>query len=141
VRDEGRAARREPQADSLIADIDKLNPDEERALADESLSPRDETVGLLLWLQDWYQRHCDSDWEHQYGIRIDTLDNPGWMVKIDLAGTALEGRTAEWVKDEVSETDWIHYRVRDDVFEAAGGPANLVSILRAFRTWVGRNAL
>ena len=44
----------------------------------------------IQWLQSWYQEQCDNDWEHQYGIKIDSLDNPGWVVTIDLAGTPLE---------------------------------------------------
>ncbi len=41
----------------------------------------------VQWLQTWYQAQCDNDWEHQYGVKIDSLDNPGWMVSIDLFGT------------------------------------------------------
>jgi hypothetical protein len=35
---------------------------------------------LLRALQRWYARHCDSTWEHRYGIQIETCDNPGWWV-------------------------------------------------------------
>ncbi|UCH44768.1 MAG: hypothetical protein JSV11_10785 [Nitrospiraceae bacterium] len=37
-------------------------------------------------LNRWYINQCNGDWEHQYGIVIETLDNPGWRVKIDLTG-------------------------------------------------------
>nr|TKK07812.1 hypothetical protein SrhCFBP13529_11555 [Stenotrophomonas rhizophila] len=40
-------------------------------------------------LQKWYADQCDGDWEHSFGIRIDTLDNPGWTVSVDLTDTAL----------------------------------------------------
>lgn len=46
---------------------------------------------ILIWIQDWYEAQCDGDWEHDYGVEINTLDNPGWMVKVDLTGTSLEG--------------------------------------------------
>ncbi|MFK0239099.1 Imm53 family immunity protein, partial [Streptomyces vinaceus] len=32
------------------------------------------------------------DWEHEWGVKIATLDNPGWTVEIDLEETDLEGR-------------------------------------------------
>ena len=32
-------------------------------------------MDLLIWLQNWNQNHCDGDWEHLYGVKIDTLDN------------------------------------------------------------------
>ena len=35
--------------------------------------PRD----ALYLLQRWYLERCDDGWEHSYGVRIDTLDNPG----------------------------------------------------------------
>ena len=30
------------------------------------------------WLQGWYMAHCDDDWEHSFGVTIETIDNPGW---------------------------------------------------------------
>jgi len=40
-------------------------------------------------IQDWYKINCNDDWEHRYGYKIETLDNPGWAIKIDLTDTAL----------------------------------------------------
>lgn len=39
---------------------------------------------MLKWLENWYSSNCDGDWEHGYGIRIETLDNPVWAVRINL---------------------------------------------------------
>lgn len=91
---------------------------------------------LLAWLQDWYERQCDGDWEHQYGVSIETLDNPGWGVKIDLRGTALDGQSLEWTRHDGSETNWFQYGVRNERFEAFGDPQKLHTILRVFRDWV-----
>jgi hypothetical protein len=32
---------------------------------------------ILQWLQSWYQSRCDGEWEHNYGVKIDTLDGNG----------------------------------------------------------------
>lgn len=40
-------------------------------------------------LQEWYLAQCNGDWEHRYKIRIETIDNPGWTISIELAETAL----------------------------------------------------
>ncbi|MGW1432997.1 Imm53 family immunity protein [Streptomyces sp. NPDC002431] len=45
------------------------------------------------WLQGWYSAQCDEDWEHEWGVRINTLDNPGWSVRIDLEDTDLEAHS------------------------------------------------
>jgi hypothetical protein len=49
-------------------------------------------VTTLRRFSDWYRSQCNDTWEHQYGIRIDSLDNPGWSVTISLTGTPLESR-------------------------------------------------
>ena len=41
----------------------------------------------LSALEKWYSGQCKGEWEHGYGVRIDTLDNPGWRVHIALHGT------------------------------------------------------
>jgi hypothetical protein len=49
-------------------------------------------LNILKWIQNWYLQNCDEDWEHCYGVNISTLDNPGWMVDIDLTNTSLENK-------------------------------------------------
>ncbi|MET9563851.1 Imm53 family immunity protein [Streptomyces tauricus] len=33
-------------------------------------------------MQNWYAQQCDGDWEHEWGVEIAMLDNPGWNVSI-----------------------------------------------------------
>lgn len=87
------------------------------------------------WLEAFYSGECDGDWEHSYGIRISTVDNPGWRVRIDLTGTVLESQLFPKVETHNSDQDWMICWVQDRVFEAAGGPRNLKQILLTFRRW------
>jgi hypothetical protein len=43
----------------------------------------------LIKIQELYRSECNGDLEHQYGIKIETLDNPGWSVEIVLIGRKL----------------------------------------------------
>lgn len=43
-------------------------------------------MDILSWVEDWYKEHCDGVWEHDYGITIGTLDNPGGMSELILMG-------------------------------------------------------
>ena len=52
-------------------------------------------MDILKWLEKWYFSMCDGSWEHFYGVKIDTLDNPGWMVLIDIIDTPLEEKVFE----------------------------------------------
>jgi hypothetical protein len=87
----------------------------------------------LVWLQSWYLEQCDGDWEHEFGITIGTLDNPGWEIKVDLAETDAANMSLPLVKVERSEHDWIHYKVENGKFEGFGGPHNLRELLSTFR--------
>jgi hypothetical protein len=86
-------------------------------------------------LQNWYEQHCNGDWEHQYGVRIETLDNPGWEVSIDLADTSLLTCAFEEISIEREENDWVRCRVREGRYEGFGGPRNLEELVRVFLAW------
>jgi hypothetical protein len=88
------------------------------------------------WLMNWYRSRCDGDWEHQYGIKIGTLDNPGWFLDVDLSETPEEGRTEKRDLIERSEHDWLFSEAKDNMFRARGGPGNLGEIIGAFRAFV-----
>lgn len=89
----------------------------------------------LIWVQSWYQSNCNGDWEHSYGIRVDTLDNPGWSVTIDLKGTDLEHEAMQPTSRDDGPDDWIRLEVKDYKFLGHGAPNKLASILRGFREW------
>ena len=89
----------------------------------------------IVQLQEWYRQQCDGEWEHGYGIKIDTIDNPGWVVTINLAGTALERAEFPDVKVDRHEEDWIRCSVSAARFEGVGGPMNLGEILGVFLSW------
>jgi hypothetical protein len=86
---------------------------------------------LLTRLQNWYISNCDGDWEHNYGISIETLDNPGWTIKIELTNTNLEDLHYEKRVDN-GDLDWFFIKVKDKVFEASGDPNKLKTILTIF---------
>lgn len=91
----------------------------------------------LIWLQKWYLKECNGDWEHNYGIRIETLDNPGWSVKINLIDTDLEDESFNKVAIERHENDWIFCKTNEESeFLGYGGPENLGEILDVFKAWV-----
>jgi hypothetical protein len=93
---------------------------------------------VLFRLQQWYARHCDGDWEHDSGIQIDTLDNPGWIIKINLAGTELEGRSVQPITHGLGDDasiDWHSLSLKGNTFEAAGDPSKLMLLLKTFLDW------
>jgi hypothetical protein len=79
-------------------------------------------------LERWYFEQGNGEWEHGYGVSIGTLDNPGWVMKIDLNGTKAENRTLDRVELHQSEDDWPDYRVVANQFVIHCGPQNLSAL-------------
>ena len=95
-----------------------------------------EQRGTLEWLMDWYAAHCDGDWEHGFGPQIDTVDNPGWRLKIPLEGTECDGRQLARHQHHFDhDTDWWTCWTEDNEFHGAGGPHQLKALIEAFREW------
>ncbi|MEU9888692.1 immunity 53 family protein [Sphaerisporangium sp. NPDC051011] len=91
----------------------------------------------FAFLQTWYASCCNDDWEHSYGVVIDTLDNPGWYLKIDLVDTPLAGTSLDRLAVERTDDDWLHVWSNGARFEGACGPLNLGEMLGAFRDFAG----
>lgn len=90
---------------------------------------------ILTWLQNWYKLQCNGDWEHESGITIETIDNPGWYVTINLKKTNLENKLFLPINVEIDDINWFFCLLRNDNFEASCGPCNLLDILQVFRKW------
>ncbi len=93
-------------------------------------------MNLIKWLDNWYASQCDGNWEHDYGVNIETLDNPGWSIKINLnyTNTPLDDR--KWRLIELSENQWIGYKIKDGFFDAASVPKNLEILIYIFKKLV-----
>ena len=81
-------------------------------------------------------------WESDRGITVETLDNPGWRVVVDLTGTELENVSFEEFVVERLEDDWVHARVVETSetvvrrrFEVFCGPKSLTEALDIVRDW------
>src|SRR5215470_10027673 len=82
-------------------------------------------MGLIEQIQAWYIAQCDGDWEHQYGISIETLDNPGWRVIVDLSGTSLENISFQTYQEDKGEEGWIFCEVSGNKFVGRGDAGKL----------------
>ena len=109
------------------------------------MSEMHDEVPILSQLMRWYYSHCDGEWEHSCGVRIDTLDNPGWLVKISLEGTMIDPKSIQDCRVYRDEDDWFEYEAVHDprmgglgrqhmgwCFQAFGGPHNLAEIIEHF---------
>ncbi|WP_303850070.1 immunity 53 family protein [Apibacter mensalis] len=91
---------------------------------------------MLVWLEEWYASQCDGYWEHNYGVKIETFDNPGWGLKIELEDTGINIDDKSWVKIEISETEWLGYKIENGIFDAFGGAHKLNLLIKIFKLLV-----
>lgn len=101
----------------------------------------DASMNELTQIQDWYFSQCDGDWEHQYGLKIETLDNPGWSLEIDLAETELEQKPFKLVEKGTgvesveNDPDWYSCKIEDKKFICHCGPHHLGTVFQIFLRW------
>lgn len=97
-------------------------------------------TSALAELQEWYASQCDGDWEHGYGIRIGTLDNPGWSLCINLEETDLADTAFVELKENYDhDTDWLICAKHDVKFSGHGGPRQLERMIGIFLAWAKAN--
>ena len=103
-------------------------------------------MDTLTRLQRWYHSQCNGDWEHAWGVKIGTLDNPGWSIEINLHDTTLAGKTFQEHsygvgKDaETNGDEWLVCKVEDQVFKGFAGPFKLEEMIEVFLDWAQKNS-
>ena len=99
------------------------------------------------FLERWFSARCDGDWEQTRGVTITTLDNPGWLVTIDLAAPpqraapphrvlARRGDPPTAENGNLGGPDWMICELINGQFKGAGDPLKLGLILETFRQFV-----
>lgn len=96
---------------------------------------------IIQWLQDWTKSQIDGDWEHELGISISMLDNPGWILSADISnyGDFLK-ETKPLGRD--NDVDWIDFEIRVIAktyvyIEIFGDISKLNKILYSFKAIIG----
>jgi hypothetical protein len=106
-----------------------------------------EVLNLLDWLEQWYQQQWDDELEQDLGFKIQTLDNPGWLVEADLRGLEPEAGAIDRVlvvvgdppcdeNGNIGGTTWMTCEIRSGKFLGAGDLTQLRTILAQFRSFV-----
>lgn len=92
-------------------------------------------------LQSWFSRQCNDEWEHFYGPKIESCDNPGWLVTVTLTGTKLEDVSFSRIADNTDDAGfqlgdrWLDCSKTQAVWKGAGDETQLERILCVFLDW------
>lgn len=102
-------------------------------------------MNALARLQTWYTRQCNGEWEHSSGVVIESCDNPGWWVKINLLGTPLQAAAFTEISEGVDArcfalgTHWLSCYTENGTWHGAGDETKLERILEVFLAWAEAN--
>ncbi len=87
-------------------------------------------------LQRWYESMCNGDWEHSYGVNIESIDNPGWLLRVELRDSYLaDVPFVEICTERQNPRDWLTCKVENQEFVGTGGASNLDELLTLFLDW------
>jgi Immunity protein 53 len=101
-------------------------------------------------LASWYEQQCDGEWEHHSGVSIESLDNPGWKLEVDLKPApadqeartiAVDGSPPTTENGYRNGPSWMVCEVRDGKFMGAGDPSRLVELVSRFLAYEDGRAL
>jgi hypothetical protein len=96
-------------------------------------------------LQAWYSHQCNGEWEHSSGVNIQSCDNPGWWVKINLMGTPLQTQAFTEIVAGVDAQRfalgprWLSCHIENGIWHGAGDETKLEHILEVFLAWAEKN--
>jgi hypothetical protein len=98
-------------------------------------------MNTLARLQTWYSHRCNGEWEHSSGIIIQSCDNPGRWIKINLIGTPLQTRAFAEIAEGVDVqrfalgSHWLSCHTENGIWHGAGDATKLERILEIFLAW------
>ena len=93
------------------------------------------TINNTARLQTLFQSLCDGEWEHGEAIEIETIDNPGWRIKLSCRGTYLQLMELPATVIKRTEHDWVSVKKEECVIFGACGPLNLDECLNIILDW------
>jgi hypothetical protein len=91
-------------------------------------------MGNLLWLQNWYVK---QSYNYIIDIKIQTTENRGWSVSIDLTNSKYDQLPDYYLNIESPEYDKYTVELKDKVFKAEGNFTKLDFLIEKFRELIG----
>ena len=86
---------------------------------------------MIEGLMRWYIDRCDGEWEHKNGFTIESTDNPGVIIRLDLTERdPLPGQPDRVIRSEGEGTsEWLDLRVRGGQLVGFASPILLPQLM------------
>jgi hypothetical protein len=90
-------------------------------------------ISDIEWIQKWFKKHCDGDWEHENIFKLESISNPGWSLTVDMSETPLELYEFDSGLVSKGDEDFYWIKVKNAKFDAFGDVSKLGFLLKCFR--------
>jgi hypothetical protein len=88
---------------------------------------------IFDWLQKWVGSQIDGNWEHETGIKIVMVDNPGWELSVDLVNYENNLADIQYIQNEINLNDWIGGKIIDSYLTIYGDISKLKLMVLIFQ--------
>lgn len=89
-------------------------------------------TNIINWLEAWAEAQLDGDWEHEHGVQIAMLDNPGWSLTIDLINYESSLIDIPYILEK-RDTQWMGCKISNSYLSIFSDIRNLSTILVLFQ--------
>ena len=90
----------------------------------------------LRKLQKWYREECKNQRKRPIGVEITAHGSDGWLIRIDLSETVMDGVRFEPVNQKRSDQVWFTCRIENGQFVGEGSASSLEQIIYTFSDWL-----
>ncbi len=90
----------------------------------------------LRKLQKWYREECTNQRKLPIGVEISARGSDGWLVRIDLKETVMDGARFGPVNQKHSDQAWFVCRIEEGQFIGEGSASSLEQIIYTFSDWL-----
>ncbi len=83
-------------------------------------------------LNNWLILNSNGGWERDYGFKITSMSDPGWLITIDTVGTCLDGIVLEYAENVDSELSYFKISTENNAIKIVAGVYGIDKALAYF---------
>ncbi len=89
----------------------------------------------FIWLMYWFWSQCNGDWEHEYGIVLDTTSEGKWKLDISISNSILDG--VEFISNDfiANAGNEVECKFDNQSLVVYADTQNIIRVLQSFRAW------
>ena len=93
----------------------------------------------IAWFEKWYANETYKNHGKKIEIKIETVENSGWKIYVDLKNTDFRRKDIEKEENYKTKYNWYKAEIKKNEFIGEGDFTKLSFLIRKFRTLIGES--